>query len=69
MRHKRPLILDILPWLHALLLFAGIYPFIASLVLFKGSAFWHITSACILLLIPIISSWLLLQRIRNVIFL
>lgn len=36
MRHKRPLILDILPWLHALLLFAGIYPFIASLVLFKG---------------------------------
>lgn len=67
MRHKRPLILDILPWLHALLLFAGIYPFIASLVLFKGSAFWRITSACILLLIPIISSWLLLQRIQNVI--
>lgn len=67
MNYRRPLMLDILPWFHALLLFAGIYPFLASLVLFKGAAFWRITCSSILLIIPIILSWLLVQRIRNII--
>lgn len=65
MRYKRPLALDILPWFHTLLLFASIYPFLASLFLFKGTAFWRIVTACFLLLLPIIFSWFLLQRIRN----
>lgn len=65
MKYKRPFLLDILPWFHSLLLFAGIYPLFASLLLFKGTAFFRISTAGVLMIIPIILSWVLLQRIPN----
>jgi hypothetical protein len=65
MQYKRPLILDILTWIHAFFLFAGLYPLLASILQYQGAAFWRMTTAGLVLFFPIVLSWLLMQRIHH----
>lgn len=65
MTYKRPAVLDLLTWIHTLLLLAGPYPLLASLFGQEGTVFWRVTSASILLLLSIFLSWFLMQRIHN----
>lgn len=65
MRYKRTIVLDIIAWFHSLLLFFWIYPLLASMLMFEGGTFWRTVTSCLLLLVPIILSWLLMQHIRN----
>lgn len=64
MKYKRPLVLDIITWFHSLLLFACVYPLLASLVSFKGVVFWRVTLSSLLLLVPIVLSWFLMLKLR-----
>lgn len=62
--YKRPLVLDIITWFHSLFLFACVYPFLASLVSLKGAVFWRMTLSGLLLFIPIVAGWYLIQRLK-----
>lgn len=64
MNYKRPLVLDIITWFHSLFLFACVYPFLASLVSLKGAVFWRMTLSGLLLFIPIVAGWYLIQRLK-----
>jgi hypothetical protein len=50
---------------HALFLFAGIYPLLASMLQAQGTAFWRMTTAGLVLLFPIVLSCLLMQKIHH----
>lgn len=65
MNYKRPLVLNIITWIHSLFLFACVYPFLASLGSCKGAVFWRMTVSGLLLIIPIVISWLLIQKRIN----
>ncbi len=64
MKYKRPMVLDIITWIHSVLLFACVYPLLASLVSFRGAAFWRVTLSGALLLVPVVLSWYLLLKLK-----
>ena len=51
-------------WLHVLLLFAGIYAFIAGFLGLSGAVAWKFVSVSVLLLIPIIGSWFGIRKTK-----
>jgi hypothetical protein len=65
MQYKRPVSLSILAGLHALFLFAGIYPFLASIQEYEGISFWRFSTAGVLLAIPIFLSLIIMNKIRH----
>ncbi|MDD6481209.1 MAG: hypothetical protein PUF65_02865 [Lachnospiraceae bacterium] len=65
MNYKRPFILEILAEFHSLLLFAVLYPFLASVFLLKGTTFWRATFCSLFLLPALVISRILIQRLRN----
>lgn len=65
MNYKRPLVLDIITWIHSLFLFACVYPFLASLGSCKGAVFWRMTVSGLVLLVPVVLSWLIMQKQIN----
>lgn len=67
MNYKRPLVLDIITWIHSLFLFACTYPFLASLVSYRGAAFARMTCSGLLLFVPIVLSWYLMQKLKYMI--
>ena len=54
----------IMTWLHVLLLFAGIYAFIAGFLGLSGAVAWKFVSVSVLLLIPIIGSWFGIRKTK-----
>lgn len=65
MSYKKPMLLSILTWIHTLLLFAFIYPLAASMLSQHGAAFARMSACGQLLLIPIVTGSLLLERTRH----
>lgn len=65
MTYRRPFFLTILCWLHTLLLFWCVYPFLAGLLSFPDDGYLRVTLSGLLLLLPIISGWLLLPVCRH----
>lgn len=54
----------VMTWLHVLLLFAGIYAFIAGFLGLSGAVAWKFVSVSVLLLIPIIGSWFGIRKTK-----
>lgn len=54
----------IMTWLHVLLLFAGIYAFIAGFLGLSGASAWKFVSISVLLFIPIIGSWFGIRKTK-----
>lgn len=67
MNYRRPLVLDVLSWLHATLMFAAVYPFLSGFLDFSGEDFRRTASAGILILLPVVASFLLQQKINALI--
>ncbi|MCM1283282.1 MAG: hypothetical protein NC180_07415 [Muribaculaceae bacterium] len=65
MKLRTSAVLDILACLHAWILFAGLYPFFASLFSFHGADFRRMTLCSLLVLLPVILGFLLLQYLHN----
>ena len=65
MKTKRPLILEILAWIHSLFLFEAFYPFLASIFELKDEQFWRAAFSGLVLILPIILSHFLLQHIHH----
>lgn len=67
MNERRPVILDVLSIIHATLLFAAVYPFLAGLLDFSGSSFFRISAAGVMMLLPVTASFLLNRKIKSLI--
>lgn len=65
MSSKRHLLPEFITWIHTLLLFAGLYPLFALFCGLHGEAFRLFCTASLLLAVPIVSSRLLLGKIRH----
>ncbi|MCM1106896.1 MAG: hypothetical protein NC355_08125 [Blautia sp.] len=65
MKRRTSAVLNILACLHAWILFAGLYPFFASLFSFHGTDFQRLTICSLLVLLPVILGFLLLQYLHN----
>lgn len=67
MNERRPAVLDVLSLIHASLIFAAVYPFLAGLLGFSGSTFLQISAAGVLMLLPVTASFLLNRKIKSLI--
>lgn len=65
MNYKKPVLLPILTWIHSLLLFAFIYPLAASMLSLHKMDFARMSACGLLLVIPIVCSSLLLERMHH----
>lgn len=64
MNYRRPVVLEMLSQVHAILLFAAVYPFLAGLLDFSGSIFLRISATGILLFLPVTASFLLNRKVK-----
>lgn len=67
MNYRRPVILDVLSLVHAALMFAAVYPFLAGLLGFSGSTFRTVSAAGILMILPVAASFFLNRKIKSLI--
>lgn len=57
--------LVLLSWIHSVLLFAGIYLVAAAFYGYRGSSLTRYFLRCLILLLPVVVSWLVVRRLRN----
>lgn len=67
MNYRRPVTLDVLSVVHAALMFATVYPFLAGLLGFSGSTFRTVSAAGILMILPVAASFFLNRKIKSLI--
>ncbi len=65
MKQKRPAVLSVLSWIHTLLLFWCVYPFLVSLSSYGDEDFGRAVASGMLLLIPILTGWVLLPHVKH----
>ena len=64
MKYSKHYVLSIISWIHSVLLFSVIYPFVGSIMKLTGENWIKFSLISVLLFIPVIISWILVRAIK-----